>query len=106
MKLLQRTTAAQRGIIRQREESHVLPGPLSHFDVYLPCSPVAAAAPPAAATPLPWRGHETILLVDDEEMIRRLGSLILQRCGYRVLLAADGLCRPLRCSSANAPGST
>jgi len=36
-------------------------------------------------------GQETILLVDDEEQIRSLGMLALQRYGYRVLLAEDGL---------------
>ena len=36
------------------------------------------------------RGNETILLVDDEEMIRKLGSLILQRQGYKVIVAEDG----------------
>ena len=35
-------------------------------------------------------GSETILLADDEQMIRRLGRTILQRQGYRVLLAEDG----------------
>ena len=36
-------------------------------------------------------GTETILLVDDEAIIRNLGRTILQRYGYRVLLAEDGL---------------
>ena len=35
-------------------------------------------------------GTETILLVDDEEVIRNLGKKILERYGYTVLLAADG----------------
>jgi CheY-like chemotaxis protein len=37
------------------------------------------------------RRHETILLVDDESMLRNLGRAILQSYGYRVLLAEDGL---------------
>jgi PAS domain S-box-containing protein len=40
--------------------------------------------------PLGLGGKETILLVDDEEMVRDLGSEILQKHGYHVLLAADG----------------
>jgi CheY-like chemotaxis protein len=35
-------------------------------------------------------GKETILLVDDEEPIRLLGSQILEEFGYTVLTAADG----------------
>src|SRR5205807_2700286 len=38
----------------------------------------------------PRRGSETILLTDDEPMIRNLGRIILQSYGYEVLLAADG----------------
>ncbi|MBN2525831.1 MAG: response regulator [Deltaproteobacteria bacterium] len=33
----------------------------------------------------------TVLLVDDEEMIRMAGKRILEKMGYRVLLASDGL---------------
>ena len=36
------------------------------------------------------RGEETILIVDDEEAIRDLGSIILAHQGYRILLAASG----------------
>ena len=32
----------------------------------------------------------TILLVDDEPMIRHLGRTVLERAGYRVLTAEDG----------------
>jgi PAS domain S-box-containing protein len=35
-------------------------------------------------------GNETILLVDDEEFIRELGTDVLGRAGYQVLTAADG----------------
>jgi len=35
-------------------------------------------------------GSETILLVDDDETLRRTGKRILERLGYQVLLAADG----------------
>jgi PAS domain S-box-containing protein len=36
-------------------------------------------------------GHETVLFVDDEAHIRRLGQTILERHGYTVLLAKDGV---------------
>ncbi len=35
-------------------------------------------------------GEETILLIDDEAMIRNLGQVILERYGYTVLIADDG----------------
>ncbi|MFH0823147.1 MAG: PAS domain S-box protein, partial [Pseudomonadota bacterium] len=38
----------------------------------------------------PKGGSETVLLVDDEEMIRDIGFKILTRAGYKVLVAADG----------------
>ena len=39
---------------------------------------------------IPPRGQETILLVDDETVLRELGEEILVENGYRVLVAADG----------------
>jgi len=36
-------------------------------------------------------GTQTILFVDDEEILRSLGQRALERLGYRVLLAADGV---------------
>ncbi len=36
-------------------------------------------------------GEETILLVDDEPMVRDLGNEILRSYGYQVILACDGL---------------
>jgi CheY-like chemotaxis protein len=35
-------------------------------------------------------GTECILLVDDEQVIRRLGTSILRRLGYQVITASDG----------------
>jgi two-component system cell cycle sensor histidine kinase/response regulator CckA len=36
-------------------------------------------------------GEETILLVDDEPMVRELGTEILRTYGYRIISAADGV---------------
>ncbi|MBW1979581.1 MAG: PAS domain S-box protein [Deltaproteobacteria bacterium] len=38
----------------------------------------------------PMGGHEAILLVDDEELVRELGKRLLESYGYRILTAADG----------------
>jgi PAS domain S-box-containing protein len=64
----------------------------SVFKVYLPASPDAANVKPAAANQsrLPRGNNELVLVVDDEEPIRILAKSMLERFGYRVLLAADG----------------
>jgi two-component system cell cycle sensor histidine kinase/response regulator CckA len=36
------------------------------------------------------RGTETLLFVDDEEVVRRVGKRMLERFGYRVLMAKNG----------------
>jgi PAS domain S-box-containing protein len=50
-----------------------------------------AADSPSNMTPrsLPHGGTETILLVEDEESVRRLASLLLERSGYRLLVASS-----------------
>ena len=51
-----------------------------------------AALPEAAHVQSPLRGgSETILLVEDEEALRRAAGRILERFGYHVLRAADGV---------------
>ncbi len=61
----------------------------TRFDIYLPrIAETGGTAAAQAATPAV--GHETVLLVDDEEMIRVIASSVLTRYGYRVLQAGDG----------------
>jgi two-component system cell cycle sensor histidine kinase/response regulator CckA len=61
----------------------------TRFDIYLPrIAGIGWMAASHAATPA--AGHETVLLVDDEEMIRIIASAVLTRYGYQVLLAGDG----------------
>ncbi|HEV3118295.1 MAG TPA: PAS domain S-box protein, partial [Gemmataceae bacterium] len=64
----------------------------TRFDIYLPrsCQVPAPAALPMLC-PASCRGDETILLVDDEAILRSLGQKILERYGYRVVLAEDGV---------------
>jgi CheY-like chemotaxis protein len=45
---------------------------------------------PAPAPPPAGGAYGTVLLVDDEEMIRVLGRSVLEDAGYRVLEASDG----------------
>jgi CheY-like chemotaxis protein len=65
------------------------PGRGTTIRVYLPLAGNAAPAAPVAA-PRARGGSETILIVEDEEMIRSSARRILERYGYRVLLAGDG----------------
>ncbi|HEU5360863.1 MAG TPA: PAS domain S-box protein [Candidatus Deferrimicrobiaceae bacterium] len=82
------------GIIKQHEGWITLesePGTGTTFRCYFPRStelPEEVGA--VTETKRPLGGTETILLVDDEEMVRDLASQILTMQGYLVLTAADG----------------
>jgi PAS domain S-box-containing protein len=69
------------------------------FKIYLPrvdeVAPTADQATPVRSVP---RGHETILVVEDEDIVRALSTEILEKQGYQVLSAPNGreglrLCR-------------
>ena len=69
----------------------------TRFDIYLPRSrEVEEHTADGEAVPVKG-GCETVLLADDEEMVRNLGRDILERYGYRVLIAArrPGSARPV-----------
>ena len=62
----------------------------STFTVYLPrCEDEAAVASVEQPHPVDTGGPETVLVVEDEKMVRGLACRILERIGYRVLEAAD-----------------
>lgn len=81
------------GIVKQ-SSGHIWvysePGRGTTFKIYLPLIEESAEI---AETPAPiaesLRGHETILVVEDEEVVRNLACEILQMNGYTVLEAAD-----------------
>ena len=80
------------GIVKQ-SGGHVWvysePGKGTTFRIYLPRveAPAPAAKPGEAGRRALPRGTETILVVEDEDMIRRLAVTILASCGYDLLEA-------------------
>jgi PAS domain S-box-containing protein len=90
--------AVVHGIVKQHHgwiDVESSPGNGAAFRVYLPPTakiPVEPALPPLDATePTPVRRQKTILLAEDESLVRNLARMILERAGYRVLDAADGV---------------
>lgn len=80
------------GIIRNHGGTMTVYSELGHgasFSLYLPLSDKAPTQETIADTRI-QKGSETILLVDDEEMIRGVACAMLQSLGYRVVVAASG----------------
>jgi CheY-like chemotaxis protein len=85
--------AAVSGIVRAhkgRMEVESVLGEGSTFRVFFPAS--GAPVAPAGKSPAPadLRGSGSILLVDDEPLLRQVGKTILERYGYSVLDAENG----------------
>jgi PAS domain S-box-containing protein len=79
---------AHKGAIRVDSEL----GRGTTFKVMLPA--FRGAAPPVRRTSTPereWRGSGKILVVDDEPMVRKVASRILESAGLQVLTAGDGI---------------
>jgi PAS domain S-box-containing protein len=60
----------------------------SSFHVFLPATSAEATQSPVELPAA--NGHETVLLVEDEDGVRRLARLSLERHGYTVLEASNG----------------
>jgi two-component system, cell cycle sensor histidine kinase and response regulator CckA len=76
-----------RGAIRVYSEL----GTGSTFRVLFPAVDTLSEITPAEKSEeKEWRGHGTILLVDDEEGVRTVTSCMLKTAGFAVLMAEDG----------------
>ncbi|BCR04484.1 hypothetical protein DESUT3_15530 [Desulfuromonas versatilis] len=83
------------GIIKQHEgfiTADSKPGQGSSFHIYLPLTTPAAAStetPEPAEEEIPG-GTETLLLAEDDELVRELVTRVLEDAGYQVIPAVDG----------------
>ncbi|MFC1833238.1 PAS domain S-box protein [Thermodesulfobacteriota bacterium] len=67
------------------------PGEGTTFKIYFPAIKQAQGHEVEVQSERLIGGTETILLVDDEDAVRKLGESILRRFGYTVLTASNGL---------------
>ncbi len=83
------------GVIKQ-SGGHIAvysePGHGTTFKIYLPCADESRVPPvsPSLRLKATPRGQGTVLLVEDEDMVRTIGKEILQEQGYTVLEARHG----------------
>ncbi len=85
--------AALLGIVRGHHGAVGLqsePGEGTTVTIYLPVLEGAKAAARERSVPPQWRGEGTVLLVDDEKIVRAVGGRMLERVGFAVVSAAGG----------------
>ena len=83
------------GIVKQHEgwvEVTSQPNRGTTFNIFFPASneTVKTITEDAAPNTPIMGGAETVLVVEDEPVLREMAQLILEECGYRVFLAGNG----------------
>lgn len=61
------------------------------FNIYLPKLTETAEREEKPSAGLILHGEGLILVVDDEEVVRQTAKVILEECGYQVIIAEDGV---------------
>jgi two-component system cell cycle sensor histidine kinase/response regulator CckA len=82
------------GIIKQHEGFVQVDSAIDRgttFTIFLPVPAVTLDVMVPDLSPLVRGGNETILVAEDEASLRYLASTVLERLGYTVILAEDGL---------------
>lgn len=81
------------GIVRQHKgmiRCYSEPGKGTTFRVYLPLAQQTEGECEAAVLPVPEGGTETVLVAEDDPVVRTLTRTTLENFGYRVIEAVDG----------------
>ena len=85
--------AVVHGIVKQSGGHiavHSKPGAGTSFKIYFPAARGCSVRTSPVRQNCAARGCETVLLVEDEDALRGLGSVVLESYGYTVLTAANG----------------
>jgi PAS domain S-box-containing protein len=86
--------AAVMGIV-ESHHGHVrirsAPGEGTTFRILFPAVPDSADVGPPRVSATQWRGQGTVLVVEDEEGVREVVRRMLERLGFEVITAEDGI---------------
>jgi PAS domain S-box-containing protein len=85
--------AAVQGIVRSLHgliDVSSTPGLGSTFTILIPAREIRASAAPGGSKATTSDGRAGILVIDDEEVVRTTTKAVLERGGYKVLMAEDG----------------
>jgi PAS domain S-box-containing protein len=86
--------AAVMGIV-ESHHGHVrirsAPGEGTTFRILFPAVPDSADVGPPRVSATQWRGQGTVLVVEDEEGVREVVRRMLERFGFEVITAEDGI---------------
>src|SRR5208337_372081 len=85
--------AAVMGLVRGHKGAikvHSEPGRGSTFKLLFPAAAARESSGPHPEAGSKWHGAGTVLLVDDDESVRKVGRRMLEALGFSVLVASDG----------------